>query len=1472
MEPAAELEKQQQSDFAKRVNEMQKFLPCLEQRIENATQQNVKDEELRGWKLLRQVLCSEEQIAGMSGSLTLEDLDEYAAMLRDAENVPTKATSTKILDSGKESSKENNTSNKGVTGTPLNDQKKNAETDKKTNCTKNFNEEAKKPEDGSGNNKEVQNEDTSTKHLNGASETTASDFGLENNTLRKERIASTSDTSCVDSENKNESTDTARALQKNGNEDLGGEQKSEVVPPAVDKAQQNEEIFEPPDDLEEIEYEGVELIKMPEETAEDEMILPDSADEADFTLHESGSEEEAGEEGEEEEEQEEHQQMVNKDNERQVGEDDEDEEQQLEPTEGIHEEMRVEKDEEEMEVEKEEDEDGYDDKTESNENAAEKSAPLINADNEVSGDSVEIESVKYQEETTTHTSDSNSCKDVDDVENKNANDDNAAASTASDAEVEVIEETTTAREIEEEGSSNSLPAEHIFDLDSQSGHTHESTNDCDDPLGQAEATKERQNSQEAVETTGSTSKLSELHNDDDDDDDVEIIESRNSPICLDTDDDEEDAQNELNKKPNTRSLTTTTPKKIIDSRNANTITRTSIQAIKRTTETIDLLDSSDEETRSNMRRHPKRATNLRLTLTKSLVRMPTTVQQSTRGRKRTLLPTGQTHKPLKISQVLSGAAVPANCRAFNSKTQPATNAQTTNSTKSVLLFPPTSFKPTPQSNFLNAVNLLPTAATTGDNPLAFSATLSNKNIIIPNAFYANRRTTAKESEAAPAQKGESSTTTSLSPSAATKISSSEPAASTPDAAVSKAVPKVQTITVTQQQERVYREWLDEFIDNFANPQQIASHSCLVLLQSALKYKSFARIKDLRTALNTRAFTSNSIADGQLTRELHNNFYTPDCRLTSEGFRFCAAACTQIGNNVTLMADARTGRTTVRTSIYDELLAKYGLINNSGAGGTLSDDKRKRFKGDDEYTPAKYYENKVDPPKSGERRKSLRQHRTRCYDETYLYEPVEGEMDDEPLANVIRKSGGVISSKSRQEAQMMDLVQRKAEEKRLEAKRQREQQVKSFESAYLEMFANTLRDNRKVFGKKAPAAAADSSESATSSRRSTDTNNAPQIVIDDEEDEASFEDDEPRSHRIYKVVPTNLIAAPRYPPKRDDDKEEEFENIYDDTAPNTKGVKRGRPRKQDHKNMKTQKNKNEPELITCDSTSGDSSDNESPENNDAADQSVPKNVNQNWHAGTDWCRICNKRIPRTVAHYVNEHPNNEVYISRIQKNYLTRLRQQGGQILKMHPYINGQEQYAAECAFCNKTCCFKISYWYQHYAMHTGEYAYRCSGCNVRKPTRSAMTVHINQPCRKRGKLLEDYTYSPRSKYIEVRVCKLCNYTQLNQRNVWKHLRTQHGVKHSQKKNIESIILLRMPEPEVDEMLEDAKEFMDLSSGGDENGDSNQMAMTFNYDNLNDVAAQLDGVSGGMWDDGDPTDDLSYMICGMLDVEMKNDAV
>lgn len=293
---------------------------------------------------------------------------------------------------------------------------------------------------------------------------------------------------------------------------------------------------------------------------------------------------------------------------------------------------------------------------------------------------------------------------------------------------------------------------------------------------------------------------------------------------------------------------------------------------------------------------------------------------------------------------------------------------------------------------------------------------------------------------------------------------------------------------------------------------------------------------------------------------------------------------------------------------------------------------------------------------------------------------------------------------------------------------------------------------------------------------------------------------------------------------------------------------------------------------------------------------------------DKCVICNINCQRIVHHYVNEHRGSEVYNSRLTSSQIHLLRQGNCSDSIMSMYKNGQPQYEAYCIFCQKKSRFMLPYWFQHFTMHTGEYAYRCSGCGIRKPTRSLLTQHQGQGCPEDGSTVQDYSHDAKSSKVEARVCTLCNYVQLHRGNIVKHLHQQHGIGQILPKHIQTIVLLKTPSTKsssssssttmssLNSAMRRRKPPVSYNQSSSSSSSSAQNTYIIDDDDPDFIMEQQESgqslsptedtqnhyynyippymqagnsAANFTWAENDP-EDLSFMICGMLDVQMNAD--
>lgn len=420
-----------------------------------------------------------------------------------------------------------------------------------------------------------------------------------------------------------------------------------------------------------------------------------------------------------------------------------------------------------------------------------------------------------------------------------------------------------------------------------------------------------------------------------------------------------------------------------------------------------------------------------------------------------------------------------------------------------------------------------------------------------------------------------------------------------------------------------------------------------------------------------------------------------------------------------------------------------------------------------------------------------------------------------------------------------------------------------------------------------------STTATNIRQYTANNDAEDLLqatwIENSDTQIISDDDEPTEHRIYKQQQQQQLQQQDY------------------YSPTTKLPTRFNSNPSPKVSARAIK-RNQEEVITGDDDYDENNCfSNSPSNVDPL--YWPKNVDPQMYVNgknKDRCVICNLSCQRLVHHYVNEHRGCEVYNSRLSPSQIKQLKNGNCTVSNVSLYKNGQFQYEAYCIFCQKQSRFMLPYWYQHFTMHTGEYAYRCTGCGIRKPTRSLLTQHQAQGCPQEGGIIQDYAHDSKSLQIEARICTLCNYVQMHRTNIVKHLHLQHNIKQILPKHIQTIVLMKTPAtlsttaspsptpaPSSSAVIKRVS-YKPISQSRSTSSTSSAYAantyviddddmceeiipeeqptqMENNYYNYIPPYMQAAVNSGNFsFEDVDAGDDLSFMICGMLDVQMNSD--
>lgn len=459
-----------------------------------------------------------------------------------------------------------------------------------------------------------------------------------------------------------------------------------------------------------------------------------------------------------------------------------------------------------------------------------------------------------------------------------------------------------------------------------------------------------------------------LNKADEDDDEVEVIETRNSPICIESDSDDGEiinSQQTITTKP--------TPSVINNPRPARTFARKSTATPSHVSNTIPEIQVQPKNF-SYLQNQPVLSHRKRTSASASVVTIElsdSSDEESQKSKKsRTnfsttnfVSPTKRRLLPLSVNKTKHPNSSKSPYLHTNSSKPDMFNTKTLKKCSSTI--PQPIYVATPQSKFLQAVNLQP--ITSGQNPQAFSAQLSNKNVIIPNAFYGNPpaiRSIGNNSEGN--SKGKQYTSV---------LSDS--------------------FGVNYTLELVYVRWLENFLHNFCSPQQIATPIALGLLQRVLKNKHFAKMVEIRQNLNNRPSKKDETISANLLVELRGLLLSNSKQLTGAGRALCEAACFYKGSKqtVALTTHRHNGTVGCRTKTIEEVQKEIQTFVGSKPISstissqpqeyslTLTGSTRKRQNDDKEYTPNK----SLNSSENLGERKSLRSTRGRkVVDKVFTY--------------------------------------------------------------------------------------------------------------------------------------------------------------------------------------------------------------------------------------------------------------------------------------------------------------------------------------------------------------------------------------------------------------------------------------------------------------------------------------------------------
>ncbi|XP_063987939.1 uncharacterized protein Sov isoform X2 [Diachasmimorpha longicaudata] len=165
-----------------------------------------------------------------------------------------------------------------------------------------------------------------------------------------------------------------------------------------------------------------------------------------------------------------------------------------------------------------------------------------------------------------------------------------------------------------------------------------------------------------------------------------------------------------------------------------------------------------------------------------------------------------------------------------------------------------------------------------------------------------------------------------------------------------------------------------------------------------------------------------------------------------------------------------------------------------------------------------------------------------------------------------------------------------------------------------------------------------------------------------------------------------------------------------------------------------------------------------------------------------CLFCSFSGKNIVHHYKAVHPKEEMMIARLTlldaKRAIDESKDEMLLELSEKTKVGTDRKYA--CRFCVFTAEGQqdsaMETFYEHCTTHTGEYRFRCRSCTYQTPLKSSMRAHYYKVCRKN---YENFTLAieedvlPGEDFVSGYLCSACNFIQLKEENVKKHIDKYH---------------------------------------------------------------------------------------------------
>lgn len=157
-----------------------------------------------------------------------------------------------------------------------------------------------------------------------------------------------------------------------------------------------------------------------------------------------------------------------------------------------------------------------------------------------------------------------------------------------------------------------------------------------------------------------------------------------------------------------------------------------------------------------------------------------------------------------------------------------------------------------------------------------------------------------------------------------------------------------------------------------------------------------------------------------------------------------------------------------------------------------------------------------------------------------------------------------------------------------------------------------------------------------------------------------------------------------------------------------------------------------------------------------------------------CALCSFNGSAIVDHYVYEHKQYEVFVSRVSPKMADIIR---ADLFLTNGNVTNEggedEKIRFKCYFCLTWKELSRSGWIEHMATHTGEYRFRCTSCPVMSKTEELESCFYHEKSCLKPAMAVYNNIEFQDNHIYGFICNECNYIQIRRVNMERHLKREH---------------------------------------------------------------------------------------------------